>query len=154
MTNIIENYLIPIANYYLVFIQEHLVVFNIIEFVLMGLDKSLALLQQYRIPEICLLFFGFLGPFGGWTGMVIFNHKISSGKLYFQILMLCCTALHFYLVPGVGFLPFGGWTVMVIFNHKISSGKLWLQFLLFTFSCTALYFYLRYFYLVPGVYDS
>ena len=86
---------------YLVFIYEHLfvfLVFNIIEFALMGLDKFLALQQYYRISEICLLFFGCLGPFGGWTGIVIFHHKISSRKLWFQFLMVIGTALHFYFV--------------------------------------------------------
>ena len=88
MTDMIENYL--------GFIQEHprvFLVFNIIAFVLMGSDKSRARQQQFRISEICLLIFGFLGPLGVWTGMVIFNHK--TRKLWFQFLMFGCTALNF-----------------------------------------------------------
>ena len=64
---------------------EYYIIINIIEFILMGLDKFFSIKKMYRIPEIVLLtipLFG--GSIGGILGMIIFRHKTK--KLKFKIL--------------------------------------------------------------------
>lgn len=61
---------------------------NIFVFILMGIDKFLAIRNYSRIPEKHLLLLGvFLGGFGGLISMKAFKHKTShfSFKLCFFI---------------------------------------------------------------------
>lgn len=63
----------------------YLIIINIIEFILMGLDKLFSIKKMYRIPEIVLLIIPFLGgSIGGILGMYIFRHKTK--KLKFNLL--------------------------------------------------------------------
>ncbi len=63
----------------------YLIIINIIEFILMGLDKLFSIKKMYRIPEIVLLIIPFLGgSIGGILGMYIFRHKTK--KLKFKLL--------------------------------------------------------------------
>lgn len=66
---------------------EYFIIINVIEFILMGLDKFFSIKKMYRIPEIVLLvipFFG--GSIGGIIGMVLFRHKTK--KIKFKILFI------------------------------------------------------------------
>ncbi|MBK8988477.1 MAG: DUF1294 domain-containing protein [Chloroflexi bacterium] len=65
-------------------------------FMLFGLDKSLAVANQKRVPEIVLHLFTLLGGFVGQTvGRAIFRHKISSQKrLVFNVVLLLAVVLH------------------------------------------------------------
>jgi len=71
-------------------------IFNVLEFLLMGSDKLLAQWrwERHRISEKCLLIFGFLGSIGGWSGMYIFNHKTAPGTYLFRQRMRYCTIAH------------------------------------------------------------
>ena len=67
-----------IFNYYLITI-------NICQFLIMGLDKLLAIKKKNRISEKTLLINAFLGgSIGALLGMYTFRHKTK--KLKFQLL--------------------------------------------------------------------
>ncbi len=54
----------------------YLAAVNLLDFVLMGADKSKAKRGAYRIPEATLLLFAILGgSVGGILGMLLFRHK-------------------------------------------------------------------------------
>lgn len=64
-------------------IIAYLICINIIEFLLLGIDKFLAIRKTRRISEkmffiICLIG----GSFGGINGMIFFRHKINKKKFY------------------------------------------------------------------------
>lgn len=84
-------------NKYIIF---YLVIINIFEFIIMGLDKLLAIKHKYRIPEFTLLFFSAIGgSIGAITGMFFFHHKTK--KLKFRILFPLFLIVHliiFYYV--------------------------------------------------------
>lgn len=64
---------------------EYFIIINVIEFIIMGLDKFLSIKKMYRIPEIVLLIIPFLGgSIGGILGMIIFKHKTK--KIKFKLL--------------------------------------------------------------------
>ena len=64
---------------------KYLIIINILEFFLMGIDKLKAIKQSWRIPEKTLLLIAFLGgSLGGIIGMIIFHHKTK--KIKFKIL--------------------------------------------------------------------
>ena len=66
---------------------EYYIIINVIEFILMGLDKFFSIKKMYRIPEIVLLVIPFLGgSIGGIIGMVLFRHKTK--KIKFKILFI------------------------------------------------------------------
>ena len=66
---------------------EYFIIINVIEFILMGLDKFFSIKKMYRIPEIVLLVIPFLGgSIGGIIGMVLFRHKTK--KIKFKILFI------------------------------------------------------------------
>ena len=56
---------------------------NLVAFVMMGIDKRRALLDQWRIPEKTLLLA--CAPFaalGGYIGMKVFHHKTRKPKFF------------------------------------------------------------------------
>ncbi len=54
----------------------YLAAVNLLDFILMGADKSKAKRGAYRIPEATLLLFAILGgSVGGILGMLLFRHK-------------------------------------------------------------------------------
>lgn len=72
------------------------IVLNLFAFVLMGLDKYLAIKQKIRVSEHSLLALAFIGgSLGTYFGMVIFRHKTQ--KAVFSLGVPLMMALHFYL---------------------------------------------------------
>lgn len=73
---------------------------NIIELILMGLDKLFAKKNIYRIPEIVLLIIPFLGgSIGGLLGMILFRHKTK--KIKFKFLFTISLILNIlYIIIG------------------------------------------------------
>ena len=66
---------------------EYFIIINILEFILMGIDKLLSIKKLYRIPEIVLLIVPFIGgSIGGILGMYIFKHKTK--KIKFKLLFI------------------------------------------------------------------
>ena len=62
-------------NIYTILIT-YLVIMNIIGVLIMGIDKSKARRQAWRIPEKTLFLISLLGgSVGTWMGMYIFRHK-------------------------------------------------------------------------------
>lgn len=60
-----------------------LLIWNLLIFVIYGIDKSKAKRGAWRIPEKYLLSFAFLcGGFGAWLAGVTFHHK--TRKWYFK----------------------------------------------------------------------
>ena len=54
----------------------YLVVVNLIDFILMGVDKRKAIRGAWRIPEATLFLFALIGgSLGGILGMHFFHHK-------------------------------------------------------------------------------
>lgn len=75
----------------------YLIIINIIEFIIMGLDKLLAIKHKYRIPEFTLLFLSAIGgSIGAIVGMFFFHHKTK--KLKFKILFPLFLILHFIII--------------------------------------------------------
>ena len=78
-----------IINYYLLII-------NIYQFLIMGLDKILAIKKKNRISEKTLLLNSFIGgSIGSIIGMYTFRHKTK--KLKFQILYPLFLIIHIFL---------------------------------------------------------
>jgi len=76
-------------NYFLYYILT----INILEFILLGLDKYFAIKHKYRIPEIQLITITALGgSIGGLLGMYTFHHK--TNKLKFKILYPLFLIIH------------------------------------------------------------
>ena len=60
-----------------------LLIWNLLVFMIYGIDKSRAKRSAWRIPEKYLLSFAFLcGGFGAWLAGVTFHHK--TRKWYFK----------------------------------------------------------------------
>ena len=60
-----------------------LLIWNLLTFMIYGIDKSRAKRGAWRIPEKYLLSFAFLcGGFGAWLAGVTFHHK--TRKWYFK----------------------------------------------------------------------
>ena len=57
--------------------------FNILTFILFGIDKRKAIKDKWRISEKTLLICGLFGGFGQFFGMKVFHHKTL--KWYFKI---------------------------------------------------------------------
>ncbi|MCE5296843.1 MAG: DUF1294 domain-containing protein [Euryarchaeota archaeon] len=57
-----------------------LLVFNVVAFLLFGIDKSRARKDKRRISEGALLTSALLGPFGAYLGMRSFHHKTKKFK--------------------------------------------------------------------------
>jgi len=54
-------------------------IYNIITFVTYGLDKLLAISEQYRISELALHILALTGGLiGGFLAMIVFRHKIKK----------------------------------------------------------------------------
>ncbi len=64
----------------------YLLIINIITFILYGIDKFNAVRGIWRIREIVLLTFSFMGgSLGGFLAMKIFRHKTKNRKFSFGI---------------------------------------------------------------------
>lgn len=87
--------------------MKHLLIiwlmWNLITFLLMGIDKWKAKHERRRISEKTLLLSCFaMGAIGGGIGMLAFHHK--TRKLKFQILVPAAVAVNFLAVAGIAYL--------------------------------------------------
>jgi uncharacterized membrane protein YsdA (DUF1294 family) len=78
-------------------LEKYLLGINILEFLLMGIDKYRAIHNGWRIPEKALFIIAFLGgSLGGILGMIIFHHKTKkkSFQVLFSIFLLLTIILY------------------------------------------------------------
>lgn len=74
----------------------YLIIINVFEFIMMGLDKLLAIKHKNRIPEITLITLSMIGgSIGAILGMLIFRHKTKKWK--FKLLFTIFLIIHFIL---------------------------------------------------------
>jgi hypothetical protein len=65
------------------------IILNTLAFLLMGLDKYLAVKNKYRISEFTLLSIAIIGgALGTFLGMKIFCHKTMHGKFKYGLPVL------------------------------------------------------------------
>lgn len=70
-------------------INIYLITLNIISFIIMGIDKILAIKFKKRVNEHTLLTLSvFGGCYGTFLAMIIFNHKIRKAKFFITIPIL------------------------------------------------------------------
>ena len=77
----------------------HLIIHNVIDndhwrhlFLLYGIDKTQAKLNNWRVPELELHVLALIGGFiGGWLGMFIFRHKTK--KPIFKVVLAISTLI-------------------------------------------------------------
>ena len=80
-----------------------LLVWNLIAFLIMGLDKRKAVKDKRRISEKTLLGCGFLmGAAGVGAGMLVFHHKTLKWK--FRILVPLALVLNLAILGGIFYL--------------------------------------------------
>ncbi len=84
--------------------MKHLLIiwltWNMITFLMMGIDKWKAKHEKRRISEKTLLLSSFaMGAIGSGAGMLVFHHK--TRKLKFQILVPLSLILNFLIVAGI-----------------------------------------------------
>lgn len=71
---------------------DWLIAWSISLFLLYGIDKTQAKLNNWRVPEIELHGLALIGGFiGGWLGMVLFHHKTQ--KPIFKVVLGIATIL-------------------------------------------------------------
>lgn len=64
----------------------YLITINIFTFILYALDKYNAIRGKWRIRELVLLFFAFIGgALGGFLAMKVFHHKTKKAKFSFGV---------------------------------------------------------------------
>lgn len=69
--------------------MEYLVLYNIIVFIIYGIDKALSKKRKRRISEKALILLALLmGGVGATLGMIVFHHKVS--KTLFRITIPLC----------------------------------------------------------------
>ena len=74
-----------------------LLAFNLITFVIYGIDKLKAKKSKWRISEATLLLLAlFGGSVGAWLGLKVWRHKTQHKKFYIGIPVLM--VVHFALV--------------------------------------------------------
>ena len=77
-----------------------ILIWNLLVFMIYGIDKSKAKRSAWRIPEKYLLSFAFLcGGFGAWLAGITFHHK--TRKWYFKtvwFLGIVTTLVTLYLI--------------------------------------------------------
>ena len=77
-------------------INYYLIIINIYQFIIMGLDKILAIKKKKRISEKSLLISAFIGgSIGAILGMYTFRHKTK--KLKFQLLYPLFLIIHIFI---------------------------------------------------------
>lgn len=78
----------------------YLLAFNVIAFIVYGIDKYKAKKTKWRIPEITLLLLAVVGgSVGAWMGMKVWHHKTMHKKFKYGIpaILLIQIALMAYL---------------------------------------------------------
>ena len=80
-----------------------LAAWNLISFLMMGIDKRKAVKNRRRISEKTLLLSAFfMGAVGVGAGMLVFHHKTLKWK--FRILVPLALAVNAAVVFGIGYL--------------------------------------------------
>jgi uncharacterized membrane protein YsdA (DUF1294 family) len=75
---------------------------NVLVFALFAIDKLIAKVHAWRIPEIFLLFFAGIGPFGALAAMMGFRHKNRQVKFYLvPFFAILHGVLILWLLPGI-----------------------------------------------------
>ncbi len=75
----------------------YLLIINVVNFVLFGVDKKRARKREWRIPESALLFISLLGgALGGIIGMNFYKHKTK--KMKFTIAMPIILILNIIII--------------------------------------------------------
>lgn len=80
-----------------------LLTFNLLTFIIYGIDKFKAKKAKWRIPESTLLLLAvFGGSIGAWLGLQVWRHKTQHKKFYIGIpvIMAVQMALSTYLLFG------------------------------------------------------
>lgn len=78
--------------------NKYIIILNLINFILYGIDKYKARHNKWRISEKTLLTLSVLAGIGGFLGMEIFHHKTREKKFY--IANLLGMALTIYLIKN------------------------------------------------------
>jgi uncharacterized membrane protein YsdA (DUF1294 family) len=66
-----------------------LLTFNLLTFIIYGIDKFKAKKSKWRIPESTLLLLAvFGGSIGAWLGLQVWRHKTQHKKFYIGIPMI------------------------------------------------------------------
>lgn len=75
-------------------------IWNIVVFLLYGIDKWKAKRNKWRISEMCLLGTALcFGGIGAFVGMIVFHHKTRKWK--FRILVPVFAMLHAAVIYGI-----------------------------------------------------
>jgi uncharacterized membrane protein YsdA (DUF1294 family) len=78
-------------------ISDYLLLINIAGFILMGVDKASAILNESRIPEKWFFTISMAGgPFGVFLGMIIFHHK--TRKAYFGFIVTLMLIVYVFVL--------------------------------------------------------
>lgn len=78
--------------------NKYIIILNLINFILYGIDKYKARHNKWRISEKTLLTLSIIAGMGGFLGMEIFHHKTREEKFY--IANLIGMALTIYLIKN------------------------------------------------------
>lgn len=78
--------------------NKYIIILNLTNFVLYGIDKYKARHNKWRISEKTLLTFSLVAGMGGFLGMEIFHHKTREKKFY--LANLIGMALTIYLIKN------------------------------------------------------
>lgn len=62
--------------------NKYIIILNLINFILYGIDKYKAKHDLWRISEKTLLTLSIIAGMGGFLGMEIFHHKTREKKFY------------------------------------------------------------------------
>lgn len=66
----------------------YLLAYNIVVFIIFGIDKYKAIKNKYRISEKTLIIFSsLLGSVGAVLAMIVFNHKTSATGFKIKIII-------------------------------------------------------------------
>ena len=78
--------------------NKYIIILNLINFILYGIDKYKAKHDMWRISEKTLLTLSVVAGMGGFLGMEIFHHKTREKKFY--LANLIGMALTIYLIKN------------------------------------------------------
>lgn len=78
--------------------NKYIIILNLINFILYGIDKYKARHNKWRISEKTLLTLSIIAGMGGFLGMEIFHHKTREKKFY--IANLIGMVLTIYLIKN------------------------------------------------------
>ena len=90
-----------------VFLIYHLLIINVLAFVLYGVDKRRAVRNEYRIKEGVLLWMARLGGgIGSWLGIKNFRHKTQHTKFRIVVpmwIVIWVVGIVLYIIKALQF---------------------------------------------------